>query len=276
MDDGYSEEAILPLDEEDMIALGEHLETLPPEHLDWVAQLFLECRRARAGEARLAADAAMAAGGGDDLTQVVLDTTEWLRTLWEVGYMGSSSFPASPCTRFPMVTGEDIAKSALLARIRHGKAPLPFPPPTRNGVPWHEVVESNAPFPVRAEVLRNDGVDWVSIEGCAEWQLVSEEPDGKHFRVQHRYKGPIYHLILHEADAATLQRCPPPMVRRIFRQSRGGLDAYLLEWPKDDGATRRIPLPAASRQRAEEEARRWVAHHHPALYGQILFEHAEA
>lgn len=276
MDDGYSEDAILPLDEEDMIALGERLETLPPDHMEWVAQLFLECRRARAGEARLAADAAMAEGGDDDLTQVVLDTTEWLRTLWEVGYMGSSSFPTSPRTHFPMVTSEDIAKSALLARIRHGKAPLPFPPPTRNGVPWHEVVESNAPFPVHAEVLRNEGADWVSIEGCAEWQLVGEETDGKQFRVQHRYKGPIYHLVLREGNAATLQRCPPAVVRRIVRQSRGGLDAYLLEWPKDDGVARRVPLPAASRERAEEEARRWVAHHHPALYGQIHFEHAEA
>lgn len=272
MTSAYDENAIQPLTEEEMSALGDRLELLPSEHIDWVIQLFLECRRARAAEARLAADAAIASGGEGDITQVVLDTAEWLQTLWEVGYMGSSEFPTPPRTRFPTISSEDIANSALLARIRHGKAPLPFPPPTRQGVPWHEVVEATSAFPVNAEVAEGDEGHWINIEGCTEWHLVREEEPGQRYRVQHRAKGPHYHLTLAKDGNATLQRCLPELTRRIVSQSRGGVIAYILEWPTDDGGLQRIPLRAASRERAEEQARRWVAHHHPALYGQIHFQ----
>ena len=42
-----------------------------------------------------------------DLTQVVLDTAEWLRTLWEVGYMGQIR-SRSPAHAFPLIEVEDV------------------------------------------------------------------------------------------------------------------------------------------------------------------------
>ena len=274
--DELAGDAAAALDEDEMAAFAARLEDLPPEHFDWVFSLFMECRRARAAEAQQASDHTLAGVGDNELTQAVLDTAEWLRTLWEVGYMGSSSFPTQPRTGFPTINSEDIARSALLARIRLGKHPLPFPPPTRHGVPWHEVVESEDIMAVQAEVCREGDVAWVNIEGCAEWQLLQEEEPGRVFRVQHRYKGPVYRLSLDEAGSGRLQRCPPETRRRIIRQARGGINAFLLEWPKEGGKTVNVPLPAASSGRAEDEARRWVAIHHPALYGQIAFEHIEA
>jgi hypothetical protein len=276
MDSLHDDEALAPLDEEELLAFAGRIGELPPEQLDWVVPLLLECRRARAAEARLASDQALAELGGNELTQVVLDTAEWLRTLWDVGYMGAASFPTPPRTRFPTISSEDVVRSALLARIRQGKHPLPFPPPTREGVPWHEVVESDEIFPVRAQVSRGPEGDWVSIEGCAEWQLIHEDQPARSYRVQHRYKGPVYQLQFEDGGSSTLRRCPPTIHRRLLCQSRAGVDAFLLEWPKDDGDTLRVPLPAATWERAEDEARRWVAVNHPSLYGQIAFERCTA
>lgn len=263
---------IPPLDEEALADFSEQIGELPEEHAGWVAQLFLECQRARAAEARLGANV----GTSDaDTTQVVLDTAEWLKTLWEVGYMGSEAFPAQPRTAFPQVNVEDILKSALLARIRQGKHPLPFPPPTRHGVPWHEVVESELAFAVHAKVT-DDG--WANVEGCNEWRVVGVE-DGTErgtFRVQHRGKGPIYRLTLNSDGDGRLQRCPSTIARRITRQSRAGIDSYLLEWPRDGGDTIAVPLRATHWERAESEAQRWIALRHPDLYGQIHFERSEA
>jgi hypothetical protein len=261
------------LDEDALMALAERLETLPLEHADWVVPLFLECQRARAAEARLLANGGNA-GSEADITQVVLDTADWLRTLWEVGYMGGEAFPAPPRSAFPSVSVEDILKSALFARIRQGKRPLPFPPPTRDGVPWHEVVESSETFAVRAR-LGDDG--GVSIEGCAEWRTVETIAANREVLVQHRGKGPLYRLVLGDDGAASLQKQPAAIRRRILFQSRAGIDAYLLEWPKDDsGDIIRVPLRAAGWERAENEAHRWVALRHPHLYGQIHFERSEA
>lgn len=260
-----------PLDDDEMAALAANLESLPIEHVDWVLRLFLECQRAREAEGRFLANGC---GASDpDATQLVLDTADWLRTLWEVGYMGGDALPAQPRTDFPQINVEDIIKSALFSRIRHGKAPLPFPPPTRDGVPWHEVVESEEDFDVRV-TLADDG--WCSIEGCGEWQVVATEPSSGGFRVQHRGKGPVYRLTPAEAGRGRLAKCPAGISRRIVRQERAGIAAWLLEWPQDSGVPLLVPLRATSWERAENEAQRWVALRHPQLYGQIRFERSEA
>jgi hypothetical protein len=257
------------LDDDAMLALAERLESLPLEHADWVVALFQECQRARAAEA-----AALAAGGNArpdaDFAQTVLDTADWLRTLWEVGYLGGEAFPAPPRSEFPQISVEDILKSALFARIREGKRPLPFPPPTRHGNPWHEVVESEQAFTVDATLADGDGA---IIEGCADWRVVDREAAGTSCRVQHRGKGPLYRLQLAGAGS-TLQKWPAERMRRIVRQSRAGIDAYLLEWPGENGA-QRFPLRATSWERAEDEAQRWIALRHPQLYGQVRFERSE-
>ena len=99
-----------PLDEDTLAALAERIESLPAEHVDWVVQLFLECRRAREAEAGFLA-AGCAEPTSADATQIVLDTADWLHTLWEVGYMGSEALPAPPKSDFPQINVEDIVKS---------------------------------------------------------------------------------------------------------------------------------------------------------------------
>jgi hypothetical protein len=267
--------APLPLDESAMAALAERLESLPMEHAEWVLQLFLECRRARESEARLKPGGCPSLDPTDpaEIAHLVLDAADWLRTLWDVGYMGSEALPARPRTDFPQVNVEDILKSALFSRIRHGKRPLPFPPPTRNGVPWHEIVESEEPFTVGAAVA-DDGL--CVIEECTDWQVMTTETTGRTYRVQHRGKGPIYQLTLDRPDGGVLRKCPAETKRRMVRQMRIGMVVYLLEWPKPDGNITQVPLRAVSWERAEAEALRWVALRHPDLYGQIHFERCEA
>ncbi|MBI4999015.1 MAG: hypothetical protein HZC22_19355 [Rhodocyclales bacterium] len=259
------------LSDETFAALAERIESLPIEHVDWVVQIFLECRRAREAEAQYIAAGEQGAGGGDP-TRIVLDTADWLRTLWEVGYMGSEALPAQPRSEFPQINVEDILKSALFARIRRGKRPLPFPPPTRDGMPWHEVVECDQPIAVRAEVTPHGQC---IIEGCGSWLVQTAEPDGSHI-VQHRGKGPLYRLALDGQGGGTLHMQPASLVRRIVRQERVGIVAWLLEWPQDNGAIAQVPLRAPSWERAEAEAQRWVALRHPDLYGQIRYERSEA
>jgi hypothetical protein len=260
-----------PLEEEEMAALAERLETLPIEHMDWVLSLYQECKRARESEGLLLAGASRGVDAGDT-TQVVLDTADWLRTLWEVGYMGGEAFPAPPRSDFPQISVNDIIKSALFSRIRQGKRPLPFPPPTRNGMPWHEAVESDEVFAVHAEFL---DADWCRIEGCTDWQVTETIEAGRSYRIQHRGKGPIYQLALDNQGGGQLQKCPAEIGRRILHQSRAGIVAYLLEWPNEKGETTHVPLRAASWERAETEAQRWVALRYPNLYGQIKFERSE-
>lgn len=259
------------LSEEAFAALAEHLESLPIEHVDWVVQVFLECRRAREAEAQFIAAGCQGPDAGDP-TQIVLDTADWLHTLWEVGYMGSESLPAKPRTDFPQINVEDILKSALFSRIRRGKRPLPFPPPTRDGIPWHEVVESDQPVTVRAEVTPNGQC---IIEGCGTWLVQTTEADRSHI-VQHRGKGPLYRLVLDGKGGGTLHKQPADSVRRIVRQERIGIVAWLLEWPQDSGGLVQVPLRAANWDGAEAEAQRWVALRHPDLYGQIRYERSEA
>ena len=126
---------ITPLDADDLMIFADRIEQLQPDDAEWVGRLFQECMRARMHEAELLeSHADEPAPANDDseldvqLAQVALDTAEWLKTLWDVGYMGAGSFPSKPRTAFPLVGLEDVLKSSLFARIRCGKRPLPFPP----------------------------------------------------------------------------------------------------------------------------------------------------
>jgi hypothetical protein len=265
-----------PMSEEELDACAARLETLPEEHADWVMPLLLECKRARAS--------APASIGGEgnpeavaaDLTQIVLDTAEWLHTLWEVGYMGAATLPVPPRTHFPQIEVEDVVKSALFARIRQGKHPLPFPPPTRWGSPWHEVVESNEAQSVEAEIIEDEGQPaFAIVDGCNRWRIVRVEDGGtaKAFVVQHEGKGPLYRLTP-DPFMSTLQRLPPEVQRRILVRERAGVRSFALEWLHDNGRIEEVPLRAATREGAEATAGAWIARHHPAHYGRIGFEHA--
>ena len=273
-----------PLDADELMNLSERIEQLPPTDFEWVSRLFQECMRARMHEAELLAGALDGEGPGDQhneleaqLAQVALDAAEWLKTLWNVGYMGASSFPAQPRSAFPVVELEDVLKSALFARIREGKRPLPFPPPTRRGLPWHDLVESHDETHfVDAEIVRDSEGPIIGaiIEGCADWQVVEEVIVNSQYVVQYRGKGPLFQLHL-DPFSAHLSRVPPNWTRRIRTQERGGFRSYLLEWPKDDGSVQEVALRAATWERAESEAAHWIATHHPAMYGQVRFERTE-
>lgn len=137
-----------PMTEEEISICAERVLELPDEHAAWVTQLLLECRRSRS--ALLAKHGAKADSGTEsveaNLTQVVLDASEWLRTLWDVGYMGARTLPVPPRTHFPQIEVEDILKSVLFTRIRHGKHPLPFPPPpvgAAHGMSWSNPTKRN-------------------------------------------------------------------------------------------------------------------------------------
>lgn len=276
-----------PLDADELMNFADRIGDLPPEHADWVGRLLQECMRARMREADLLSQAPLAGQADGELeqqlAQIALDTAEWLKTLWTVGYMGAGSFPSEPRSAFPGIELEDVLKSALFARIRQGKRPLPFPPPTRNGSPWHELVEGPADtHTVDAEIVRDEqGQAFAArIEGCADWQVVEaiarEEDEGKgqgrEFIVQHQGKGPLFQLRL-APFTAELRREPPRWTRRIRRQERGGLLSYTLEWwARESGGTQDIPLRAATWERAESEAQHWIATRFPAMYGQVSFE----
>lgn len=279
-----------PLDADELMAFAERAEQLPPDQAEWVGRLLQECLRARLHEAELlcaATEATEPTGelihpseSNAQLAQMALDAAEWLKTLWEVGYMGAGSFPAQPRSAFPQVELEDVIKSTLFPRIREGKRPLPFPPPTRHGLPWHDLVDGangidEKRHDVDAEVVRDgDQLTGAIIDGCADWQVVEEVLADREYVVQHRGKGPLYRLHL-DGFLAQLRREPPRWSRRIVMQERGGFRSYLLEWPQDDGRTQSISLRAATWERAESEAANWIATHHPAMYGQVRFERAE-
>jgi hypothetical protein len=268
-----------PMSDADFELCAERLEFLQEEEAEWVTQLMIECRRARSALAALQPIGTDGAGdqGGEsvaaNLTQIVLDTAEWLRTLWEVGYMGAGTLPVPPRTHFPLIEVEDVLKSALFARIRQGSHPLPFPPPTRWGSPWHEVVESDEAQSVEAEILEDEGkAAFAIIDGCNRWRIVRPESGSTSFVVQHEGKGPLYRLTP-DPFMSTLQRLPPEAVRRILMRERAGLRSYSLEWVHDDGRREEVPLRAATREGAEAAAGAWIARHHAANYGQIGFEH---
>lgn len=289
--DDFSEAAMSdnnePLDAEELMLLGERISGLPAEDAVWVERIFHECLRSRMREAELLAAqverglATSSPDGGTvqlpdaQLAQVALDAAEWLKTLWNVGYMGSGSFPAQPRTAFPVVELEDVLKSSLFARIREGKRPLPFPPPTRNGLPWHDLVEgADAAHVVFAELVADSKGDAVGaiIEGCADWRVIVEVTKSSEYIVQHRGMGPLYQLSLNPFFSS-LQRRPPQWGRQIRLHERAGVRSYALIWPNESGrAEHEIPLRAATWERAESEAAHWIATNRPEMYGQIHFE----
>jgi hypothetical protein len=263
--------------------IADRIEQLAPADAEWAARLFVECLRARTHEAELMSGPAEGDAGSNgntieaQLAQVALDAAEWLKTLWNVGYMGAGSFPSQPRSAFPLVELEDVLKSALFARIRQGKRPLPFPPPTRHGLPWHDLLESqDETHAVHAEIVRDGQHQAIGaiIDGCANWNIVEEVEIDREYLVQHRGKGPFFRLQF-EQGVTTLRREPPRWTRRILSQERGGFRSYTLEWPQDDGKMQSIPLRAATWERAESEADYWIASTHPEMYGQMSFERVE-
>lgn len=270
-----------PLDADELMNFAERIERLPADHAEWVNRLFQECLRARLREAELLAAAIDVDGlnGGleQQLANIALDTAEWLKTLWNVGYMGAGSFPSQPRSAFPTVELEDVLKSALFARIRQGKHPLPFPPPTRHGSPWHEIVEcSDETHTVDAEIVCDEQGKALAacIEACADWRIVEEVVGDREYIVQHQGKGPHYRLQL-DVFSAELRREAPRWTQRIRRQERGGFRSYTLEWLPENGSPQSVALRAATRERAESEAGHWVAMNHPEMYGQLSFVHSE-
>jgi hypothetical protein len=187
-----------------------------------------------------------------------------LRTLWNVGYMGAGNFRSQPRSAFPAIDLEDVRKSSLFARIRQGKHALPFPPPTRQGLPWHELLEGQAEqtHTVDAEVIRDetDLPIGAIIEGLCRVAGHRRRRREQEFVVQHQGKGPRYRLRLGDGTTARLRREPPSMTRKIHLQGHGGFHSYTLEWPEaDDGRKQFVPLRAATWARAESEAEHWLA-----------------
>ena len=283
-----------PLDADELMNFADRIEQLPPDDAEWVSALFQECLRARMHEAELLSAVPEPCEPGEQqanafsealepqLAQVALDAAVWLKTLWSVGYMGAGSFPSKPCSAFPLIELEDVLKSALFARIRQGKRPLPFPPPTRNGLPWHALVDcdDDAVHAVAASVVRDEQGRAIAahIEACVDWQVREELVPNTEFLVQHRGKGPVFRLRLDAQDghAATLRREPPVWSRRIVTQDRGGFRTYILEWSDENGRLLTAPLRATSWERAESEAAYWIAEKFPEMYGQVSFERIEA
>ena len=270
-----------PLDADELMNLADRVTQLPAADAEWVGRLLSECMRSRMHEAELMAQTHSLGGGTGELeaqlAQIALDATEWLKTLWNIGYMGAGHFPAQPRSTFPTIELEDILKSSLFARIRQGKRPLPFPPPTQNGSPWHDLVESkNKTHTVDAELIRDDDglLLGAKIEACADWRIVEEAEKDKEYVIQHQGKGPLYRLQL-DMFTAELRREPPRWHRKITQQERGGFRSYALEWPKDDGSVQSVPLRAATWERAESEAEHWIATQFPEMYGQVSFERGE-
>lgn len=271
-----------PLDADELMNFAERIEHLPPADAQWAGRLFQECLRARMHEAELLSEQADAGGVNGrelemQLAQVALDTSEWLNTLWNVGYMGAACFPSQPRSAFPMIGMEDVLKSALFARIREGKRPLPFPPPTRQGLPWHDLLEGQRDtHVVAAEILRDEAGRAIAanIEACPDWRLVEECDAGREYIVQHLGKAPLFRLRLDQSGAA-LCREAPRWQRRIRLQERGGFSTYTLEWPQENGQVQPIALRATTWERAESEAAHWIATKHPEMYGQVSFERVE-
>lgn len=287
-----------PLDADELMLFADRVEQLPPAEAEWVGRLLQECMRARVHEAELMSGLAEPTAGGDfggvaaatqdsgvpfdapidaQLAQMALDAAEWLKTLWDVGYMGAGSFPAQPRSAFPQIDLEDVQKSALFARIRAGKRPLPFPPPTRQGLPWHDLVDSaDETHAVDAELVReSDGqLMGVIIDECADWRVIEEIGVDREYVIQHRRQGPLYRLQF-DVFTSTLRREPPRWSRRIRLQERGGFRSYLLEWPRADGRLQNVALRAATWERAESEAAHWIAGNYPEMYGQVRFERVE-
>ena len=270
----------LPLDADELMNFADKIENLSPEDAVWVTALLNECMRLKMKDADLLTESLNNTciptnELNDQLTQVALDTAEWLKILWNVGYMGAGNFPTQPRTEFPLVELEDVLKSSLLARIRGGKKPLPFPPPTKNGLPWHDLLEdSQAEHAIEASLVKEDDGNVVGliIEGCHYWDIIKEIEKNNEYIIQHKGKGPYYKICL-GPTYASLKQEPPKWTCHIHFQERAGYNTYTLKWPKDDGSILDVTLRATNWTRADSEAEHWIALKYPDMYGQFKFEH---
>ena len=276
------DENLQPLDADELMGFSERVDRLPEDTAAWVGRLLQECLRARTHEAELLEQQALHGSAKADqeisdaqLAQLTLDAAEWLRTLWEVGYMGAGNFPAPPRSAFPTISLDDVLNSSLFARIREGKRPLPFAPPTRNGLPWHDLIEGDdEAHVVHAEAISDAAGRAIStiVEGCADWKVVDLSDRAGEYVIQYRGRGPLFRLSI-TPYFSTLKREQAVWTRRIVERERSGTHHYFLLWPADNpSGIQEIPLPAANWERAESEAAYWVATNHPEMYGQIRFE----
>jgi len=65
----------------------------------------------------------------------------------------------------------DPKRSALLARILDNKAPLPFAPPTKNGMPWYKLFDEQ--LPQNVGVLEFSDSEAIVIIDSAAWKVIS-------------------------------------------------------------------------------------------------------
>lgn len=97
---------------------------------------------------------------------LIMQTVTWLRTLHEARPAGSPpSYPAL----------DDIDHSALFRRIRQGLTPMPWAPPTRQGLPAYDLIE-NARRPHRVNLDEsNTTAESRRIDGGI-WRVLANEP----------------------------------------------------------------------------------------------------
>ena len=101
---------------------------------------------------------------------LILQTVTWLRTLHEARPAGSPpSYPAP----------EDIDHSALFRRIRQGLTPMPWAPPTRQGLPAYDLIE-NARRPHRVSLDQTDADRQSRRIDGAIWRVLAREPESRH------------------------------------------------------------------------------------------------
>ena len=271
------------LDADELMSFADRIEQLPSTDAVWVERLLQECMRARMREAEILANQdqqephASRQDFEDQLAQATLDAAEWLKTLWNVGYMGAGSFPSAPRSEFPDIDLEDVLKSALFARSRAGKRPLPFPPPTRNGLPWHDLLDSSdIEYEVSAEIIYDEENRAIAaqIEGDSAWKIMREDLPGREYTVQHAGKGALFKLVV-DPFGSRLCRETPHWTQQIIAQERAGFHSYRLIWSIDEHPKQTVPLRAATWERAESEANYWIATKYPEMYGQVRFERLE-
>jgi hypothetical protein len=92
--------------------------------------------------------------------------SEWVQLLWKHDKHSAGRLPHYP----------DWLKSRLFWRIRSGKEPLPFPPPTAYSCPWYEVIEVPEAHDCYELIQEREGR--VRVAQCS-YTVVSKGDDGK-------------------------------------------------------------------------------------------------
>lgn len=108
----------------------------------------------------------------------------WITTARAAGYGGPDWLPSDA----------DIYKSALLERLRSGKAPLPEPPPLGLACPWYALVEDVGPHYV-LDVAR-DGFNPDTISALQYPYKVVEERGERDFIVRDGLRDTAYRFRL--------------------------------------------------------------------------------